>query len=160
MTNPEAGPPVTDADRIDIAVAIATDTSADWPSREQWAADAERSVRQSCYAIQRVSGSLSSWADDDERAQLVHIARNARLGSSRIVRVLERPSDVCLDDISHHLGELHRLIRAWDSVLARAREAAQKSEDEAVALQVEYRRTEVAWSAELSRCAMIGGWKS
>jgi hypothetical protein len=130
----------------------------EWPSREQWQADAEKSVRQACYPRERVSDQVANWADTDERAQLAHVARQARLGAGRVARLIEQDG-TRLDDIQRELYDVHRLLRFWEPVQERAGVAADQAVEEAVAAEIERRKTDEAWERQLRwRDQVDGEW--
>lgn len=133
-------------------------TAREWPTREQWQDDAEKSVRQACYPHQRVSDQVADWADTDEREQLAHVARQARLGASRVARLLERDG-VRLADVERELTDVHRLLRFWKPVQERAAAAANQAVEDAVAAEVERRQTDEAWERQLRwRDQVDGDW--
>lgn len=125
-----------------------------WPSREEWIADAERSVRHSCYPSERVSERLDAWTDAAQREQLGHLARGARLAAGRAARAIEKPH-ATLADVSSELHRIEALLRVWRQVEARAASAAEEALAVAIAQRIAYRQTDEAWQREVERRAEI-----
>lgn len=124
----------------------------EWPTREQWAADAEKAVRTACYPSQRVSSKVADWADEAERAQLAHVAGNARLGMSRVASMLREGREFLeLSDVDTEMSRVHTWIRQWEAIQNRATAAAEVAVEAAIATQVAYRQTDEAWAKELRR---------
>ncbi|MFC5996916.1 hypothetical protein ACFQE5_22150 [Pseudonocardia hispaniensis] len=127
-----------------------------WPTREQWAANAEKAVRHACYPHQRVPEDLHTWADQDDRDLLARRAVEARRACNRIARTLAGDTTrVQLADIDREMTAIQMLVRLWDGVLAQRETATTQAVEDAVAREVARRQTDEAWERELRRRADI-----
>lgn len=155
-----------------------------WPSREQWAADAEHSARTQCYTWQRVSAEPTAWITDAELAEArqlaVAVVKAARTGLTRAGRGDERPTlnsygrDAAIDwtevnDLSYNWGHITSIARSVNAApeqaarlaelcgqMTRCRDAAARDAvEKAVAEAVATRNSEAGWAKELERRARI-----
>lgn len=155
-----------------------------WPTREEWAAKAEHSVRTACYTNQRVSSSPTAWLTDAELAEArtlaVQIIKATRTALTRAGRADERPAlNKAGRRAAYEYADIDELGQEWsriagiaDSVQAApeatnrlsdlvvkmltARDAAAQA-DLAAAIErtIAVRNTDEGWAIELERRARI-----
>jgi hypothetical protein len=155
-----------------------------WPTREEWTAKAEYSVRTACYLTQRVTANPAAWLTADElteaRTLATQIVKATRTALTRASRASDRPmlnkygrsaadqyADV--DDLSRawgHIGSIAKSVHAaadqvrqLDALAAKmltARNAAAQADlDAAIEKAVAVRNTDEGWQQELDRRARI-----
>lgn len=156
--------------------------TANWPSREEWAAKAEHYVRTQCYTWQRVSTEPSDWLTPAElaeaRALAVAIVKATRTALTRAGRGNER-SDLNAHgrEAAQDWNDVNTLVFCWGQIARIARsveaapekverlavlssqmtdsrdKAAQAAEDKAVADTIASRNSDAGWAKELERRA-------
>ncbi|MFJ5927994.1 hypothetical protein ACIQF6_35905 [Kitasatospora sp. NPDC092948] len=157
----------------------------DWPTREQWQADAAHAERTSRHAVDRVPADPASWLPPAELAEARRLAatvvRQARTALTDAGKAAHRPtlnaygreaadSDATVSAltcawwsilrVAEEQGNLStpetaRLHKVYEELTSSHREGAQAAEEQAVRRAVEYRATEEAWQAELARRARV-----
>lgn len=155
-----------------------------WPTREEWAAKAEHSVRTACYLTQRVTANPAAWLTDAElteaRTLTTQIVKATRAALTRAGRADDRPmlnkygrsaanqyADV--DDLARawgHIGSIAKSVHATadqveqlDALAAKMltarNSAAQADLDAAIEKAIAVRNTDEGWQQELERRARI-----
>ena len=103
-----------------------------WPSREQWAAKAEHSVRTACYKAQRVSNSLAAWLTADQIVETVDLVdqivkagrreinrrlRSTDTGTERAALLGHRSQlNAAARRARQYLSEVDELAHAWGRI--------------------------------------------
>lgn len=155
--------------------------TANWPSREEWAAKAEHAARTQCFTWQRVSGDPDAWLTADELAEArslaVVIVKATRTALTKAGRAAER-SDLNahgregaeawdVNDLNYCWKNITRIAASVDAAPEASRRladlstqmvdsrdrAAQTAEDQAVAEAIARRNTDAGWAKELERRA-------
>jgi hypothetical protein len=156
--------------------------TANWPSREEWAAKAEHAERASCFTHERVSSDPSEWLIAQEltegRSLAAKVVRATRIALGKAGRGNDRyalndanrraiTDYATFDDVAYGWAEIARTARSVD-VLSEATErlgalaekmrtvrdeAAQAAEDKAVVAAIARRNSDAGWAKELERRA-------
>lgn len=156
--------------------------TANWPSREEWAAKAEHAERTSCFTHERVNSDPSEWLTAQEltegRSLAAKVVRATRIALGKAGRGNDRyalndanrraiTDYATFDDVAYGWAEIARTARSVD-VLSEATErlgalaekmrtvrdeAAQAAEDKAVVEAIARRNSDAGWAKELERRA-------
>lgn len=156
--------------------------TANWPSREEWAAKAEHATRTQCHTWQRVSDEPSKWIAGDELAEAhglaVAVVKATRTALSKAGRGAERAdlnahgreaAEDCADvnALSFCWKQIARIATSVDAapekterltalaaqMIGNRDQAAQAAEDKAVAEAIARRNSDAGWAKELERRA-------
>jgi hypothetical protein len=156
--------------------------TANWPSREEWAAKAEHAARTQCFTRQRVSAEPHEWLTADElteaRSLAVDVVKATRTALTKAGRAAERSdlnahgreaaedwADVnalsfCWRQITRIANsvdatpeETERLAALAAQMIDKRDRAAQAAEDQAVAEAIARRNIDAGWAKELERRA-------
>ncbi|WP_149563839.1 hypothetical protein [Streptomyces cacaoi] len=155
-----------------------------WPTREEWQAQAEQAERTSCFSHQRVSSDPASWLTADEMSEgrklAAKVVRATRLALGKAGRVNERYSlndynrralgeDASVNDVAGGWWHIARIARSVEVMpdaadklttlaekMRQERDAAgEAAQKEAVAEAIARRATDAEWEKELQRRARI-----
>lgn len=156
--------------------------TANWPSREEWAANAEHHARTQCYTWQHVSAEPTDWLTptelDEARALTVAVVKATRTALTRAGRGNERPDlNAHSREAAQDWNDVNTLTFCWGQIARIARsveaapekverlaalstqmidnrdKAAQAAEDKAVADAIASRNSDAGWAKELERRA-------
>jgi hypothetical protein len=127
-------------------------TGHQWPSREEWQADAEHAERTRCFPSERVSSRLGDYASDEERAGLADRAKRARSALYQIAKAAQDPDSTVDGSEWRHV---RWVMRQLDELEDRHGRAAEEATEKAVAEEISRRDTDTAWQKELARRAAI-----
>jgi len=156
--------------------------TANWPSREEWAAKAEQYARTQCFSWERVSSEPSDWLTpaelDEARTLAAAIVKATRAALTRAGRGNERPdlnahgreaakdwTDV--NGIAYSWKRIARIARSVEAAPEKVErltalstqmtdsrdKAAQAAEEKAVADTIASRNSDAGWAKELERRA-------
>jgi hypothetical protein len=73
-------------------------TNRSWPSREEWAANAENHIRTLCLPAERVSSRPADWLADEEMTRMTDLAVSVRAHTRRAINKAARPLQAVLAD--------------------------------------------------------------
>ncbi|MFJ1757575.1 hypothetical protein [Kitasatospora sp. NPDC088134] len=157
----------------------------DWPTREQWQADAAHAERTRCHAVDRVPADPADWLPPAELAEARRLAatvvRQARKALTDAGSAAHRPilnqhgreaanGDATVSEltcawrsilrIAEEQGQLStpetaRLHQVYEELTTSYYDGAKAAEDQAIRRAVEYRATDEAWQEELARRARV-----
>jgi hypothetical protein len=156
--------------------------TANWPSREEWVAEAEHFTRTQCHTWQRVSDEPSDWLTtaelDEARSLTTAIIKAARTALTRVGRGAERADlnaygreaaqdDADVSALTYSWTHIVRIARSVDAapdeiqrlatlselMIGSRDKAAQAAEDKAVAEAIARRNSDAGWAKELERRA-------
>jgi hypothetical protein len=122
-----------------------------WPTREQWAADAEDYAQRWFYENDHsVSTAAVDYLERDDIKTLVYMLKECRLHMSRLLRALE-DGKADLGDTGHLDRPMEYLTKVFKEAWERWEHARKAAEDAAVKAEVQRRNTDEAWAKELKR---------
>ncbi|NUS22689.1 MAG: hypothetical protein HOV92_00470 [Streptomyces sp.] len=155
--------------------------TANWPSREEWAAKAEHAARTQCFTWQRVSSDPDAWLTADELAEArslaVAVVKATRTALTKAGRAAERgdlnahgreaAEALDVNDLNYSWTSITRIASSVDAapeqverlaalstqMLDSRDQAAQAAEDQAVAEAIARRNSDAGWAKELERRA-------
>lgn len=155
--------------------------TANWPSREEWAAKAEHATRTQCFTWQRVSSDPDAWLTADELAEArslaIAVVKVTRTALTKAGRANERgdlnahgreaAESWDVNDLNYCWKSINRIATSVDAAPEKTQrlaalstqmidsrdQAAQQAEDQAIAEVIARRNSDAGWAKELERRA-------
>lgn len=121
-----------------------------WPTRDEWAAEAERFARTICLPRERVGEQLSDWATPEQREALREAAREARSALHRVMKLADYEYAL-VGELAYEANRVSWVQQAIGEIVRAHGNAATEATERAVADQIAFRNSEEGWQHELER---------